>query len=342
MSSSTQHGSLRGRARPARGLRTRVTAIAVGIVAGLAAPAEAVPPANNFTGDAFVLTVNVADTRSNVEATVQTTEPLTVLGSGVCEQEQMGATLWYRVVGTGRRMAVSTSGSNFDTMLAVYGARGGLDDLLGCNNNAPAQQTSEVAFDSAQGQTYFIQAGGVDRNGASDPPPATGSLTIKASSQDASGPIVNPLQPPIMTDEPDANREPDDMPLTPGAVNAVVSITGRASRNGLPIVGGNDFEVLSLRVTAPLGALIRVECALRRCPIRQTIRTPPRATRRLARRLVSVRRLRGAVLRNGTRLRVYVTRTGLIGTYAAYTIRRGRFVKSQSCLAPGSLMRRPC
>lgn len=95
----------------------------------------------------------------NSEATTQVGEPLPC-GS-------MGSTVWYWFDAPGGRMAVDTSGSKYDTVVAVYRApknwTSGFSGLtnLACNddNNFPAL-TSRVEFDTRRGDKILVQVGG--------------------------------------------------------------------------------------------------------------------------------------------------------------------------------------
>jgi hypothetical protein len=78
---------------------------------------------------------------------------------------QFGRTLWYRVIGNGREVTVSTSRSNFDTALAAYtGEPGALveiacnDDLLGEHGRLSLQ--GPLTFETQAGATYWVQVGG--------------------------------------------------------------------------------------------------------------------------------------------------------------------------------------
>ena len=59
-------------------------------------------------------------------------------------------------------------------------------------------------------------------------------------------------------------------------------------------------------------------------------------------RTVRFPRLRGAVLPNGSALKIYATAKNEIGAYIEYRIGHGSFTKIQRCLAPGSKKPEPC
>jgi hypothetical protein len=78
--------------------------------------------------------------------------------------DRFGHTLWYSFTGTGGPVTIDTSGSNFDTVIAVYDAS--LNELA-CNDDvefAPIGGSLQAALtiDTVAGVTYLIQAGGFD------------------------------------------------------------------------------------------------------------------------------------------------------------------------------------
>jgi Putative metal-binding motif len=148
--------------------------IALGVVTSTA---SAAPPINDDYPDRLPLQIGFADRRANAEATVEAGEKLTPedpggLGCGKSGTAasggiQMGATMWWEFTGTGKPITVSTLGSNFDTVLAVYEVTGGA--LIACNDDLqPADPTrsnleyrlsSEIQFDSVAGAKYAVQVG---------------------------------------------------------------------------------------------------------------------------------------------------------------------------------------
>jgi hypothetical protein len=128
-----------------------------------AGTASAQAPANNdFTG-AVPLVLGQPDNRfSNIGATAETGEALTSLSGErpVCGYagnltSQTNFTLWWTVVGTGRRVRVSTEGSNFDTHLGIF--HGSINDPSLLCFDAPG--TEFLEFDTTAGQIYHVQVG---------------------------------------------------------------------------------------------------------------------------------------------------------------------------------------
>jgi hypothetical protein len=73
-----------------------------------------------------------------------------------------GHTAWWTFEGTGGPVTIDTSGSEFDTAVAVYADEGGELVQVACVDDVddvdPLQ--AEVTIDTLAGVTYYIQAGG--------------------------------------------------------------------------------------------------------------------------------------------------------------------------------------
>ena len=115
----------------------------------------------------------------------------------------------------------------------------------------------------------------------------------------------------------------------------VVRIAGRVARRGA--------KIRRLSVDAPPGSAVKVQCSGRGCPFKSATRTismraaagavpvlpPTRQTR--------LRRLEGRTLRTRAILRVFVTRSDVIGKYTRFRIRKGKPPARQDlCLIPGN------
>lgn len=116
----------------------------------------------------------------------------------------------------------------------------------------------------------------------------------------------------------------------------VVRIAGRVSRRGA--------RIRRLSVNAPPGSAVKIRCIGRGCPFKSASRTvsmrasagavPLLPTTRLTR----IRRVEGHTLRTRAILRVFVTRSDVIGKYTRFRIRKGKPpARQDSCLIPGSL-----
>lgn len=154
------------------------------------APMPAVAaPINDDYEDRLELQVGIADTRSNSGATIEAAEELTANdpAGAACTEEgmagtpgvQIAGTAWWEFIGNGGPMTVSASGSNFDTVLAVYELTG--HQFVECNDdiqphdptqpNLQFRLASELLFDSVAGRHYAIQVGGCS------PPTQCGATT---------------------------------------------------------------------------------------------------------------------------------------------------------------------
>jgi len=161
-----------------------------------ASVSQAAPPANDNAATPFVIPVGNADSRSNVEAGIEPLEFLTAndpAGRGCGPDDtatpgaiRLQATLWWVFTGTGGPTTISTLGSNFDTVIALYDTT--TRELLGCNDDVgragtpDIRVTSEVTRTTVAGRTYAVQLGGCEGNCSS---PLRGTATLRVSSPPA-------------------------------------------------------------------------------------------------------------------------------------------------------------
>ncbi len=140
--------------------RTRALVVATAFAAVLvpAAPAMAAPGSDNFA-DAAPLLFSLP---GGVDNTAYTTQGGAEPGSSPGCPALTGSA-WWRIAGTGRQIVLSTTGSNFDTVLAVYD-QGDLNPNTGnriaCDNDAGGLGTSATAFASVRGRSYLVAVGG--------------------------------------------------------------------------------------------------------------------------------------------------------------------------------------
>ena len=78
-------------------------------------------------------------------------------------------TVWYAVSGTGRSITVDTAGSNFDTVIAVYGGAPVAGAPISCVDDTPLEPfgrtlQASVTFATVPGTTYWVQAGGLNED----------------------------------------------------------------------------------------------------------------------------------------------------------------------------------
>ena len=118
---------------------------------------EAKPPDNDDFADATVLKKGsrIVERASNEHATLQNGEPRHAEGTG-------GASVWWSWTAprTGK-VAISTRGSEVDTLLGVYRGKSlrNLNVVAG-NDDASGEVTSRVAFKAKEGVTYRIAVDG--------------------------------------------------------------------------------------------------------------------------------------------------------------------------------------
>jgi PKD domain-containing protein len=114
----------------------------------------------------------------------------------------------------------------------------------------------------------------------------------------------------------------------------VVRITGRIGRRGA--------RIRRLIVTAPSGATITVRCHGRGCPFslaRQTVAVSGKS----GASAVRIRKFERRLLRVGATVRVSVSKSGEIGKYTRFRIRRGKPpLRRDLCVVPGKSRPTPC
>jgi hypothetical protein len=120
------------------------------------------PPPN----DNFALAQSVPGAGGQVRrmftgtATTQPGEPTANFCDGATRPT--GNTVWYSYQPGSRPVTISTFGSDFDTVLAVYtGSAVGNLALIGCDDNSGNTPQSQVSFQGAAGTTYYVQVGGI-------------------------------------------------------------------------------------------------------------------------------------------------------------------------------------
>ncbi|HWH93052.1 MAG TPA: putative metal-binding motif-containing protein [Baekduia sp.] len=186
-------------------LRVRATTsmlLALLVGAALSAPAHAVgpkpTPVDNYSASLPAMTTNFywSNLGSNAGFGVQAGEGYTDMapaGSSSCvsgSTVKMTNTAWLRFNGTGGRVQLSTAGSTFDTLLAVYDAQ----HALKCNDDAGTLQTSRLDLDTTKDQAYYIQVGGCTGNDNCGASTGTIALTVVTNDERANAlPLTNDL-----------------------------------------------------------------------------------------------------------------------------------------------------
>ncbi len=117
-------------------------------------------PANDLCSNAITVTCGQTVTGNTTTATIDQTPD--------CNMVFPRYGVWYRFVGTGQEVTLSTcsSATNYDTQIGVYSGSCTALTCVAGNNNFCGRQ-SQVTFNSVAGTTYFILVTGVvDARGA--------------------------------------------------------------------------------------------------------------------------------------------------------------------------------
>lgn len=184
--------------------------IATTVLMGLTTPAWGAPPVNDDRANRTVIALGNMVFGNNAQATIEPAEQLTANdpGGNGCGSAgtltpgavRMYATTWWRFTGNGGPITVTTSGSLFDSMLAVYDESTG--NLIGCNDDVgrfgstDSRLTSEITRPTVAGRQYSVQVGGCDQAAFECVDPTTGDIAIRVSptppGDDRSSPMVVP------------------------------------------------------------------------------------------------------------------------------------------------------
>ena len=149
--------------------RWRIAVAATLVLLASSETAVAAPGSNAIAGAAPLL-FSVPGGGSTAGFTTEGGEPLGC---------PMVATAWWRIAGNGRTITLSTNGSTFDTVLAVYNQGTGAPangNRIACNDDFDLGQTSQASFASQRGVSYLVQVGGST---------GTGTVALTATSERA-------------------------------------------------------------------------------------------------------------------------------------------------------------
>jgi hypothetical protein len=121
------------------------------------------PPMNDLPANAQALSASATEKVSTRGAAIPPEAPCVVAeGDGEWELP-FGRTVWYSFEGTGSDVTLSTSGSDFDTVMGVYDA--GLSQVS-CVDDVWADESgslqAEVTVPTDPGTVYLVQVGGFD------------------------------------------------------------------------------------------------------------------------------------------------------------------------------------
>ena len=171
--------AIAGRLRPGRAVAGIWFKLGLWLVlAGLAGIAGAQPANDNFTNAAPIGGLSGTTNGSNVGATLETNEPVSVDTTDYGE-EPVASSVWYQWTAPASEVTFNTLGSSFDTLLAVYTNNAGSvtltnlglvtaeDDIGG---NAGWVYQSQVGFSAVSNTAYYLSVNtsveGLDNTGS--------------------------------------------------------------------------------------------------------------------------------------------------------------------------------
>jgi hypothetical protein len=219
------------------------------------------PLANdNFSAATVVSVLPAHYTLDTSGATTESGEPLT------CGSASMGKTVWYRFTPAApTTVAVSTAGSGFDTMVAVYtgGALGALTQVA-CNDDFGGTLQSRVTFAAAAGTTYQVQVGGyggasgslvVDITGTTATSTPTATPTRTPTPTPTPTPVCGPRPRVTVTTTPASGGRLQVVITTPTSANDYIQalVFGQADNGLVDIPGGPTGQAGNFTYTPPPG-----------------------------------------------------------------------------------------
>jgi hypothetical protein len=167
--------------------RARRTAIALAALA-LACPGAAWADNDDFES-AIRLGYGIVGTASNTAATIQTGESMTTAGasdrnaclfSSSSDFTQAINTMWWSIVGSGRPVTVTTSGSNFDSTLGIFR----FAPTEKAENCEDADPNETLTIPTTAGSVYYLQVGGcgpTSTHSGGCGSPTTGNIRLTAT-----------------------------------------------------------------------------------------------------------------------------------------------------------------
>jgi Ca2+-binding RTX toxin-like protein len=142
-------------------------AATLGLAVVAASPAWATAPANDDFANAETHSASFTDSLDTDDATTEGGEPLDPSCKASGELDILGHTVWYGLtISSGTEVTISTAGSDFDTLVAVYtGASFGspLSEVT-CHDDVdyPSDSTSLAEFTASSTTTHWVQISGYD------------------------------------------------------------------------------------------------------------------------------------------------------------------------------------
>src|SRR6266542_4991170 len=176
------------------------------------------PPVNDKRVDALTVSpLPYANAQDTTVASEEVGEPF------LCGGVVIGRTVWYRFTPPQEgNVTISTLGSDFDTVLAVYTVSQGNLALQTCNDDTVGS-TSEVQFSAEPPlHEYWIQAGGFGG--------ASGNITLSVSQAAVATPTPTPTQ----SATPTPTRTPTPTPTPTATRTPTPTPTATATRTPTP------------------------------------------------------------------------------------------------------------
>ncbi len=124
------------------------------IVANFVAAGDSVDHPVEMTSHSFSFGLDAAN------ATKDATDPVLVSGQACAFSERLEHSVWMSFTAPRRgTLWVSTAGSGFDTVLAIFSDSPSGTNQVGCNDNTPGETTSFLSVTTLPGTTYWIEFG---------------------------------------------------------------------------------------------------------------------------------------------------------------------------------------
>jgi hypothetical protein len=206
----------------------------------------AIPENDDFDDALPITTFPFTTTLDTTSATQSPDDPSDTCGNG-----QNNASVWYRVrVGESGRLSLSTAGSTYDTVLALFTGTRGTLALVECNDDIVSSRSSELVLRVQSGVDYWVEVAAFGTTSG-------GSLVLNAQFRPA---LAVPLDIMLLQDE--TGSMGDDIAslqrLVPEIWDGVTDLTDVQFRMG--VAGFRDYSISGWGVTGdwvyrPIGSL---------------------------------------------------------------------------------------
>jgi len=240
--------------------RASVLALAAALAGAAALPAAAHAAVANDDASgatALALGAGAAITQTTLGSTAGS-EPATANGTGACAR--MGHTVWFRLRGNGHQLRVSTEGSSFDTVAAVYDSASTPTDgnRIACSDDVSASDNKSLAVvaSTVRGNSYLVQVGArVNPQSctlAADSCSSFGTLVVTAdgsprpANDDRANAQALPTGAPLTVDDTGATSEPGELTSCAGTPFAATTwLSWIAPAPGTPTFDASAGSILT-------------------------------------------------------------------------------------------------